>query len=92
MARKQAAKAAPARVGSVALSMPSTFAQYKTLLAKDLQQEFRTKEMLTSMGIYALLVLIVYGASHGRPRRQPTCCKSPAAFCGRLSCSRRFWA
>lgn len=66
MARKQAAKAAPARVGSVALSVPSTFAQYKTLLAKDLQQEFRTKEMLTSMGIYALLVLIVYGASLGQ--------------------------
>ena len=66
MARKQAAKAAPACVGSVALSVPSTFAQYKTLLAKDLQQEFRTKEMLTSMGIYALLVLIVYGASLGQ--------------------------
>lgn len=30
---------------------------------KDLKQEFRTKEMLTSMGIYALLVLIVYGAA-----------------------------
>ncbi|MDO5800716.1 MAG: heme exporter protein CcmB, partial [Coriobacteriia bacterium] len=30
------------------------------------QQEFRTKEMLTSMGIYALLVLIVYGASLGQ--------------------------
>jgi heme exporter protein B len=39
------------------------FAQYKTLLAKDLRIEFRTKEMLTSMGIYALMVLIVYGAS-----------------------------
>ena len=42
---------------------PSTFAQYKTLLAKDIRQEFRTREMLTSMGIYALLVLIVYGAA-----------------------------
>lgn len=42
---------------------PSTFQQYKTLLKKDLQQEFRTKEMLSSMGIYALLVLIVYGAA-----------------------------
>ena len=42
---------------------PSTFAQYRTLLRKDLRQEFRTREMLTSMGIYALLVIIVYGAS-----------------------------
>lgn len=41
----------------------STFAQYKVLLAKDIKQEFRTREMLTSMGIYALLVLIVYGAA-----------------------------
>ena len=42
---------------------PSTFAQYATLLRKDLAMEFRTKEMLTSMGIYALLVIIVYGAA-----------------------------
>ena len=42
---------------------PSTFQQYATLLRKDLTHEFRTKEMLTSMGIYALLVIIVYGAA-----------------------------
>ena len=42
---------------------PSTFSQYRTLLKKDLRQEFRTREMLTSMGIYALLVIIVYGAA-----------------------------
>lgn len=47
-------------------SKPSTFSQYRTLLKKDLSQEFRTKEMLTSMGIYALLVLVVYGASLGQ--------------------------
>ncbi|MDO4290723.1 MAG: heme exporter protein CcmB [Eggerthellaceae bacterium] len=40
---------------------PSGFAQYRTLLGKDLRQEFRTKEMLVSMGIYALLVIVVYG-------------------------------
>ena len=51
---------------SVVLKKPSTFQQYKTLLRKDLEQEFRTKEMLTSMGIYALLVLIVYGAALGQ--------------------------
>lgn len=50
----------------VALRVPGTFVQYRTLLLKDLQQEFRTKEMLTSMGIYALLVLIVYGAALGQ--------------------------
>ena len=44
---------------------PSAFAQYRTLLAKDLRQEFRTKDMLSSMGIYAVLVLIVYGAALG---------------------------
>jgi heme exporter protein B len=42
---------------------PSTFAQYRTLLAKDMRQEFRTREMLTSMGVYALLVLVVFGAA-----------------------------
>ena len=47
----------------VRLKKPSTWQQYKTLLGKDLTQEFRTKEMLTSMGIYALLVLVVYGAT-----------------------------
>lgn len=36
---------------------------YLILLKKDLRQEFRTREMLTSMGIYALLVIIVYGAA-----------------------------
>lgn len=46
-----------------ACKMPSTWQQYKTLLRKDLTQEFRTKDMVVSMGIYALLVLIVYGAA-----------------------------
>ena len=47
----------------VKLSKPSTWQQYKTLVRKDLAQEFRTREMLTSMGLYALLVIIVYGAA-----------------------------
>ena len=42
---------------------PSAWAQYRTLLRKDLVQELRTREMLTSMGIYAVLVIIVYGAA-----------------------------
>ena len=41
----------------------SSFAAFRVLLSKDLRREFRTKEMLTSMGIYAVLVLIVYGAA-----------------------------
>lgn len=52
------------------MTTPSTFQQYKTLLAKDVRQEFRTKEMLTSMGIYALLVLIVYGAALAQTSNQ----------------------
>ncbi len=58
---KSAAQSASA--AAVEVKTPSTLAQYRTLLAKDLQQEFRTREMTTSMGIYALLVLIVYGAA-----------------------------
>ena len=58
---------------AVELKKPSTFRQYKTLLRKDLEQEFRTKEMLTSMGIYALLGIIVRRCR--RPRRPPTCCR-----------------
>lgn len=45
------------------MQTPSLFRQYTILLRKDLKQEFRTREMLTSMGIYALLVIIVYGAA-----------------------------
>lgn len=48
---------------------PSGFAQYRSLLKKDLFREFRTKEMLVSMVLYALLVIIVYGValSFARP-------------------------
>ena len=45
------------------MARPSTFSHFTTLLRKDLRQEFRTREMLTSMVIYALLVIIVYGAA-----------------------------
>ena len=49
---------------------PGTFAQHRTLLGKDLRREFRTKEMLTAMGIYALLVLVVYGAALSQTSHQ----------------------
>lgn len=42
---------------------PNAWRTYKALLAKDVRREFRTREMLTSMGVYALLVLIIYGAA-----------------------------
>lgn len=37
--------------------------QYRALLAKDVRIELRTREMLVSMGVYAVLVLTVYGAT-----------------------------
>ncbi|MCL2807032.1 MAG: heme exporter protein CcmB [Coriobacteriia bacterium] len=39
----------------------STFEHYKILLGKDLRREFRTREMLSTMGIYTLLVLVIFG-------------------------------
>ncbi|MCH4184571.1 MAG: heme exporter protein CcmB [Eggerthellaceae bacterium] len=48
---------------AIEIQTPSTWQQYRTLLGKDLRREFRTREMLTSMGMYALLVLVVYGAA-----------------------------
>lgn len=42
---------------------PSAFQHYKILLIKDIKREFRTKEMISSMGIYAILVLVVYAVA-----------------------------
>ena len=52
------------RANSKAAS-PSAFAQYRVLLGKDLRREVRMKEMLVSMGVYALLVIVVYGVALG---------------------------
>jgi len=38
----------------------SSWRQYKALLRKDIAQELRTKEMVTSMGLYGMLVLVIY--------------------------------
>lgn len=38
----------------------SSWQQFKAILHKDIVMELRTKEMLTSMGLYSLLVLVVY--------------------------------
>lgn len=42
---------------------PNVWQQYKALLAKDIRMELRTRDMLVSMGVYAVLVLTVYGAA-----------------------------
>lgn len=55
---------------AVTIRKPSMFSQYVTLLRKDLQREFRTKDMLSSMAIYSLLVLVVYGAALSQTGRQ----------------------
>jgi heme exporter protein B len=38
----------------------SSMRQFRAILKKDIVMELRTKEMLTSMGLYGLLVLVVY--------------------------------
>jgi len=45
---------------STSLRKLSSFQQFKAILRKDIVMELRTKEMITSMGLYALLVLIIY--------------------------------
>ena len=67
-ATAKTAKAATAKTAKANASVPparktSRGAQYRALLGKDLTMEFRTKEMLTSMGIYGVLVLLVFGAA-----------------------------
>ena len=42
------------------VSKPSSWQQFKAILKKDIVMELRTKEMITSMGIYALLTMVVY--------------------------------
>ena len=41
----------------------SAWQQYRALVGKDIRQEIRTREMITSMVVYAMLVLTVYGAA-----------------------------
>jgi len=42
---------------------PSSLKQFATLLRRDIRQEMNTRDMLSSMGVYALLVLIIFGAT-----------------------------
>jgi len=54
------AHAAAERAGAQASVKPSSWVQFKAILKKDIVMELRTKEMLTSMGLYTLLTLVVY--------------------------------
>ena len=62
-ARHAAPRSSAPHRPSAAPRRASSWQQYRALLAKDLRQEIRTREMLTSMVVYALLVLTVYGAA-----------------------------
>ena len=44
---------------------PSGLSQFASLLSKDLRREIRSKEMLVSMLLYAILVIVVYGIALG---------------------------
>ncbi|MDH4139863.1 MAG: heme exporter protein CcmB [Coriobacteriia bacterium] len=54
------ARGAENRQGSRGASRGLSWRQYKAILRKDIVMELRTKEMVTSMGIYALLTMVVY--------------------------------
>ncbi len=42
------------------MAKSNSWRQFKAILRKDLVMELRTKEMITSMGLYALLTMVVY--------------------------------
>ena len=54
LARVPSRPARLGRPGQASTSKPSAFAQYRALLGKDVRQELRTREMLTSMVVYSL--------------------------------------
>jgi heme exporter protein B len=39
---------------------PTSWRQFKAILRKDIAMELRTREMITSMGLYTLLTMVVY--------------------------------
>ena len=65
MAKTSARGEKTANTAAPAVRRASGWQVFAALLKKDLRQEFRTRDMLTSMGIYAVLVLIVYGVALG---------------------------
>ncbi len=73
------------------MKKPSTWAHYKALLRKDLAQELHKAEMITSMGLYALLVLVVYGASLAQAGSELDIQQMAGGLCGSWYCSRVCW-
>ena len=55
----------PARAADLAAHLPvaarpTSWRQFKAILRKDIAMELRTREMITSMGLYTLLTMVVY--------------------------------
>jgi len=48
---------------SASVRRPSPWRQFIALLGRDVRQELRSREMLGSMGVYSLLVLVVFGTA-----------------------------
>ena len=44
------------------LARPSAWQQFVILFGKDIRQEMNTRSMLSTMGVYSLLVLVIFGA------------------------------
>lgn len=57
MTRTPSGSATPS---TIARPKISGWRQFKAILRKDIVMELRTKEMVTSMGLYAMLVLVIY--------------------------------
>lgn len=60
--RRADGRSAPQRAeGRASARRTSGLAAYRALVAKDVRQELRTHDMLTSMGLYSVVVLMVFG-------------------------------
>jgi len=67
-----------------------TFTTLLLILAKDLRVEWRTREIVTSMGLPALLLVIVLGAGHADAASAPTAMWVTYAFSAALGFARTF--
>jgi heme exporter protein B len=62
----------------------------RLILAKDLRIEWRTRELVTSMGLLALLLVIVFGAGRADPAAAPTAMWVTYAFGAAVGFARTF--
>lgn len=67
-----------------------TLAAAGLILAKDLRVEWRTREIVTSMGLLALLLVIVFGAGRTDPAAAPTAMWVVYAFGAAVGFGRTF--